>query len=94
MFIEVKSVETVTGKDWVNKRTGESVPRRYQEAFMHAGGQVLRLRLTHWRDEKAYPPGRYGYGEDCFGLNRFGEIEFRLGRLVPAVSAGVPGKVA
>lgn len=90
MKIEIKpgtsaTVQTGTRKD------GKAFSLRVQEAWLHAGGEIRKLRITLNREQEAYGAGLYEIDEGSYGVNRWGDLEIRFLTLKRAVQ---PAKVA
>lgn len=89
MKIEVKPGANATVQAGTRK-DGKAFSLRVQEAWLHAGGEIRRLRLTLNREQEAYPPGLYEIDESSYGVNRWGDLEVRfvnLKRAAPVAAA-------
>lgn len=90
MRIEVKPGTTATVQTGTRK-DGKAFSLRVQEAWLHSGGEVRKLRLTLNREQEAYAAGSYEIDESSYGVNRWGDLEIRFVNLRRV--QGVPPKV-
>jgi len=85
MKVEVKPGTNATVQSGTRK-DGKAFSLRVQEAWLHSGGEIRKLRLTLNREQEAYPPGLYELDESSFGVNRWGDLEIRFVNLKRAVA--------
>ncbi|MGE0581714.1 MAG: single-stranded DNA-binding protein [Steroidobacteraceae bacterium] len=88
MKIEVKPGTSATVQSGTRK-DGKAFSLRVQEAWLHAGGEIRKLRITLNREQEAFAAGWYGLDESSFGVNRWGDLEIRFVNLkaLPLVEA-------
>ncbi len=90
MKIEIKPGTNATVQSGTRK-DGKAFSLRVQEAWMHSGGEVRKVRITLNREQEAYQPGAYEIDESSYGVNRWGDLEIRFLNLRPVAEAGKAG---
>jgi len=91
MRFEIKPGTNATVQSGTRK-DGKAFSLRVQEAWLHSGGEIRRIRLTLNREQEAYAPGFYVLDESSFGVNRWGDLEIRFVKLKVAPAAAAVSK--